>query len=262
MHHTRTCIMCVGRPLVRMSPCSGEGKGPRGAIFVLGDHVPRKLHTALSHGFLNNAPKSTDPLFGVSTHACMHAYTCSAHLNLPGFLFPSFAGANLALNQPAWLSSTAAGGEAKKCVDGNRDAQFSAGSVCSSTAEVAPWFKVALPKGARVVFVVVWNREDCCAAQINPFTITLLDAQNNVIAEQQFTSVLSQYIWAIAHDNVGYLKVALDSTEARQLHMAEVEAFGIEITGDVMRSLSASLTLGHFTGTGLYPFKNSSMNEG
>ena len=134
-------------------------------------------------------------------------------------------GSNLALHQPASLSSTD-GSRASSCVDGITDPDGTDVSVCRSQAELRPWLKVQLLRGSRVVLVVVWTPGDCCTGPRVPFWMRLLDPHNGTIAERRFAQTLRRYEWPVGYSNVGYVQVQLDGTSPDPLTLAEVEAFG------------------------------------
>lgn len=71
---------------------------------------------------------------------------------------------NAARGRPATQSSTIAGGEASRAVDGNADGVFSSGSVSVTTAnEGAPWWYVDLGMEHDIREIHVWGgNADCC----------------------------------------------------------------------------------------------------
>ncbi|WP_412538293.1 RICIN domain-containing protein [Longispora sp. K20-0274] len=86
--------------------------------------------------------------------------------------------ANLALGRPASQSSTKAGGEAARAVDGNTDGGYFTGSV-THTAETVPepypWWQVDLGSSQPIGTVNVFNRTDCCANRLADYWLFVSD---------------------------------------------------------------------------------------
>lgn len=97
-----------------------------------------------------------------------------------------FQGAdNLALNQPARQSSTAAAGGPEKAVDGNTDGKDQANSFAHTDPGkdgVDPWWEVDLGAENVIDRIVVWNRL-AWISRMNHFRIRILNADRQIIFE-------------------------------------------------------------------------------
>ena len=82
------------------------------------------------------------------------------------------ASENLALNKPAWKSSTYAHTyvpTADKAVDGNAADNFNGKSCTHTKEEQRPWWVVDLGAEYLVSDVVITNRGDCCGDVFEDF---------------------------------------------------------------------------------------------
>jgi YVTN family beta-propeller protein len=85
---------------------------------------------------------------------------------------PLLASVNVALGQFASQSSLVSGGDASHAVDGNTDGNFSDGSVTQTSGAAAQdWWQVDLGAQRRIDFVQLWNRTDCCSANLANFVL-------------------------------------------------------------------------------------------
>gem|GEM_PF-1261023 len=133
------------------------------------------------------------------------------------------------LNIPVDLS-------ASQAIDGNRDGNFSAGSLSHSDFDSQPWWQVDLGARFTISRVDVFNREDCCASSLQDFYV--------LVSEQPFgnsslAALLSNPgVTAVQVSGIGgrpsevavnatgrYVRVQLPSVEYLQL--AEVEVLGV-----------------------------------
>ena len=89
------------------------------------------------------------------------------------------ARANWAVFRPAMQSSTFAGADAARAVDGNTSGSWSDGSLTHTNGEARPWWRVDLLGRRRVEKVDIWNRTDCCGERLTDFSIeTSLNGNN------------------------------------------------------------------------------------
>uniref|UniRef100_A0A1I8GQJ8 WSC domain-containing protein n=1 Tax=Macrostomum lignano TaxID=282301 RepID=A0A1I8GQJ8_9PLAT len=82
-----------------------------------------------------------------------------------------------------YQSSTAAGGVCERAFDGRTNQNYGAGSCTHTNAEKGFW-QAAIKGFARVRFVRIYNRLDCCSDRLNSFSI-FLDGQE---CEQSYSS--------------------------------------------------------------------------
>eukprot|EP00808_Paulinella_micropora_P009603 g9125.t1 len=107
---------------------------------------------------------------------------CAAHSDCAGFELRSLPGDELARNKPTNQSTdqTQLGWTAfsSLAVDGNNDTNFNRMS-CSCTLQGASWWRVDLGRTARVNYVEVWNRGDCCPERLNGYQVWVGDTDTS-----------------------------------------------------------------------------------
>src|SRR5262249_23264785 len=86
-------------------------------------------------------------------------------------LLPAVTGTNLAQGKTATQSSTGAGGDAPRAVDGNTDGNWSGNSVSHTGADANAWWQVDLGQSANVSSIVLWNRTDCCRERMRDYWV-------------------------------------------------------------------------------------------
>jgi azurin len=118
-------------------------------------------------------------------------------------------GTNVAPNGSAKQSSTAHGGEAKRAIDGNTQADYAAnGQTHTNEGEDRPWWELDLKSGQPVSEIAVWNRtgfED----RLDGFTLVVLDADRRELFKQ--TGIPAPRLtskFAIPHDPAGGIRAA------------------------------------------------------
>jgi hypothetical protein len=85
---------------------------------------------------------------------------------------------NLALGKAAAQSSTLPGyatAGAAAAVDGNKDGNFSNGSVTATNLDSNAWWQVDLGASAAIGSIVVWNRTDCCGTRLGDYWVFVSD---------------------------------------------------------------------------------------
>ena len=123
-------------------------------------------------------------------------------------------------------SSTFAGADAPRAVDGNTSGLWSDGSLTHTNGEVRPWWRVDLLGRRRVEKVDIWNRTDCCGERLTDFSIeTSLNGTNwseaRTITGQ--AGVLTSVTFAPPLE-ARHLRVQLKGTG--YLALAEVQVWG------------------------------------
>ncbi|APR78210.1 Fucolectin-related protein [Minicystis rosea] len=130
---------------------------------------------------------------------------------------------NLALGKPTRQSSTDAGGDPERAVDGNTDGDFFHNSVTHTKTESQPWWQVDLQSLQFVGQVVLYNRTDCCSARLSNFSLQVSDDGVNW---QNYIYFLGTAPWRTVmavNRTTRYVRVQLTSYEA--LSLAEVQVF-------------------------------------
>ncbi|CAA6691276.1 MULTISPECIES: glycosyl hydrolase family 95 catalytic domain-containing protein [unclassified Lentimonas] len=92
-------------------------------------------------------------------------------------------GKNVALHQSATQSSTSAGGDAGRAVDGNVDGDYNNKSVTHTSESTNPWWEVDLGGVVRVEQLNIYNRRGN-SDRLEGFSVTLLDAQRQPVFSQ------------------------------------------------------------------------------
>ena len=162
-----------------------------------------KTETALGAIAALRIESSAEPPFAVSTLSMSissgeaRAPTAKAvRIELPGKQrmlhlaeVQVFSGSeNVALKGRAKQSSTDFGGDAGRANDGNTNGDYSANSVCHTSAEDNPWWEVVLTQPATIDRVVVWNRTDggeAIASRTKNYKVILYDAARKVVEERK-----------------------------------------------------------------------------
>ena len=94
------------------------------------------------------------------------------------------ARANWAVFRPATQSSTFAGADAARGVDGNTSGSWSDGSLTHTNGDATPWWRVDLLGRRRAERIDIWNRTDCCGERLTDFSIeTSLNGTNWSVAK-------------------------------------------------------------------------------
>ncbi|CAH1244449.1 PKD1 [Branchiostoma lanceolatum] len=94
-----------------------------------------------------------------------------------GFICEAEKGVNVAMGKTAFQTSTVAGADASRAVDGNTNTDAGAGSCTHSDGiEDNPGWWVDLGHSYTVDRVVIFNRLDCCSERLNPFNIHIGDS--------------------------------------------------------------------------------------
>mmetsp|Transcript_8240 Transcript_8240/g.15079 ORF Transcript_8240/g.15079 Transcript_8240/m.15079 type:complete len:1302 (-) Transcript_8240:105-4010(-) len=139
---------------------------------------------------------------------------------------------NVALGKVATQSTTAHGGVPGRAVDGDANGNWAANSVSHTDAECNAWWKVDLADDAppEVSVVRLYNRQDCCANRLHDVTVQVLDAAENLIAENVHPGVLGWFTESTFDKGVAiggkYVKIVNGCNGNQPLQLAEVEVFG------------------------------------
>ena len=142
---------------------------------------------------------------------------------------------NLARGRPALQSSTA-NGAAGRAVDGNPDGDAGRGSVASTQAQANPWWQVDLGRAHTLDVIRLWNRTDCCAADLGNLTVFVSrsDMSGRSLASLAADPAVWRYqvVTAAGRETLiratargRYLRVQLNGSGT--LALAVVEAYGV-----------------------------------
>jgi F5/8 type C domain len=141
---------------------------------------------------------------------------------------------NVAFNKSATQSSTLAGGNAGRAVDGSSDGNWANNSVTHTNLETQPWWQVDLGSVQSVSWIQVWNRTDCCGDRLTNFYILVSDqpfASTDLATTLSQPGVSSYYTGAppgnpitiTAHRTARYVRVQLAGSN--YLSLAEVQVW-------------------------------------
>ena len=97
--------------------------------------------------------------------------SCIGRLTIMSLCYRCFFQENLAYNKPTDQSSTDAGGNSNRAVDGKIITNYHSGSCTHTQTENSPWWRVDLGRVELVSEVYVVNRGDCCGARLSSFEI-------------------------------------------------------------------------------------------
>ncbi|CAH1244451.1 MRC2 [Branchiostoma lanceolatum] len=93
-----------------------------------------------------------------------------------GFICEAEKGVNVAMGKTAFQTSTQAGADASRAVNGNTNTDSTAGSCTHTVVEDNPRWWVDLGHSYTVDRVVIFNRQECCPDRLNPFNIHIGDS--------------------------------------------------------------------------------------
>jgi hypothetical protein len=129
---------------------------------------------------------------------------------------------NLALGKPTSQSSTDAGGDSARAVDGYTDGDYFHDSVTHTAWEYQPWWRVDLQSLQYVGQVVLYNRTDCCSDRLSDFR---LDVSDDGVSWQTYSypDTAPRRLVMAVNRKARYVRVQLNGTSA--LNLAEVQVF-------------------------------------
>ncbi|XP_067300745.1 fucolectin-1-like [Pseudorasbora parva] len=138
---------------------------------------------------------------------------------------------NLAVDKATTQSSTSGDWFAQKAIDGNRGLQ-QVHTGCSSTLnETNPWWRLDLHDVYRVSKVVVTNRNDCCAEQLDGLEIHIGNSLENNGNSNPICAVIpaiaagESYSYSCSEMEGRYVNLILPGNK-KILTLCEVEVFG------------------------------------
>jgi hypothetical protein len=156
---------------------------------------------------------------------------------------------NLALFKTAIQSTSIHNTVAGLAVDGNRDGDFSAGSVTHTQAYPRQWWEVDLGRQSEISSVPLYNRVDCCQDRLTNFEVHLFDFAHSLVYNATHGSdEENKYDFELPPATAArYVRVQLLGTDA--LSLAEVEVYGtlVRCLGNVafQKPANQSSTLSH-----------------
>ena len=132
-------------------------------------------------------------------------------------------------------SSTANSAPSSRACDGNRDGNFSNGSVTHTNSESEAWWEVDLGRIYVLQQIKLFNRTDCCGSRLSnfhvfisddPFTSTNLNATINQpgVDSFYFDGDVDALAYAFSQQSGRYLRIQLTGSDP--LSLAEVEIYG------------------------------------
>ncbi|XP_065051247.1 uncharacterized protein LOC135680930 isoform X2 [Rhopilema esculentum] len=143
---------------------------------------------------------------------------------------------NLAKGKNAKQSSTGAGGDAKRAVDGNKNSNYRAKSCTHTNRNNQAWWRVDLASTQKIGKVRVTNRGDCCDDRLKNFDIRVGNTDNNPKANGLCTTFPGAVgkgktidLYCTKEVSGRYVFVMLRGND--WLTLCEVEVFGIKGAG-------------------------------
>jgi len=135
-------------------------------------------------------------------------------------------GVNVALEKPATQLGEGYYGLASRAVDGNTSGDWYDNSVTCTSKDNDPWWEVDLEETYVISSIVVYNRQDCCDARLNDFSVTI-----NSVPEWTYTHTgIPDYQTIIPVPNKFGSKVKVSIPGIEYLSLAEVEVYEKEQT--------------------------------
>lgn len=134
---------------------------------------------------------------------------------------------NVALNMPTTQSSTSSGGVSSRGVDGNRDGQWSGGSITHTANEAGPFWNVFFDLQYHLIEEVrVYNRVDCCSNRLDGFIVDIYN-EGELVFSYTNPPGTPPYENIIPVGGVigTSLDVRLPDTTTNPLSLAEVEVY-------------------------------------
>ncbi len=127
------------------------------------------------------------------------------------------------------------GNKAILAIDGNTSGAFSAfpngGSVTHTNNELSPFWQVELTDTFKIENIVIHERTDAgTQTRLNNYTVSILDANQNVIHQQFIADTIgAAFVAAPLGTDGKFVRVQMNNTgAARSLELAEVQVFGGE----------------------------------
>ncbi|KAK2913258.1 hypothetical protein Q8A67_001657 [Cirrhinus molitorella] len=151
---------------------------------------------------------------------------CLSEVEVYGYL----AG-NVAVNGATTQSSTFGNWVAEKAIDSNRGLQQVNTSCVSTLNETNPWWRLDLCDVYRISKVVVTNRKDCCAEQINGAEIRIGNSLENNGNDNPICAVIpaipagESYSYSCGEMEGRYVNMIIPG-EMKILTLCEVEVYG------------------------------------
>ncbi|MCH6255961.1 carbohydrate-binding protein [Puniceicoccaceae bacterium K14] len=144
-------------------------------------------------------------------------------------IFVSASGSlNLALGKTVTQSSTGFEGVPERAVDGDTNGLWNGGSVTHTVPGIGGWWQVDLGSTVNIGEVEVFGRTDtCCIARLSFYTVSILDSNEAVVYEEDFTSFPNPSVTLAAGGVEGqFVRIELDEAAGEvALSLAEVEVY-------------------------------------
>lgn len=144
---------------------------------------------------------------------------------------------NLALSGVATQSSTQSSYSASLAINDNVDGVLSNGSAAQTTQELNPWWQLDLGANDTIGSINLFNTTE--EGNLADFTVSIMDAQNNVTFTQSYTSAPDSLFTIDAGNVIGkVLKIQLNGTHS--LSLAEVQVLKGSIVKKIDQTISFS----------------------
>jgi hypothetical protein len=137
---------------------------------------------------------------------------------------------NVALGKPTSQSSNGYvdKGYSFVAVDGNTNGKWEAGSVAHTVQESGPWWKVDLEGTYEIEEIIIYNRQDCCAARLQGVLVEVF-LDGSVVWSTSPAVIVNPVVVNNVPPNVqgDTVKLSLQKTEI--LNFAELQVFAFSV---------------------------------
>ena len=147
----------------------------------------------------------------------------------------------LSRGRAATQSSTDGDAAPGRAVDGRTDGSYAGASVSRTATQSQPWWQVDLGQPAAISQVLLWNRSDCCASQLQDVYVFVSSVDMNgrtldqlladpAVARGRLAGLDGAASGSVSFRNAAgrFVRVQLGGTAA--LGLAEVQVFGLSST--------------------------------
>ena len=173
------------------------------------------------------------------------------------FISIAYSGdSNLAVGKVATQSSTQAGGDPQRAVDGNTDGDYASGSVSHTKNEPQEWWQVDLGRVQKISKIRIWNRTDCCRERLSSFYVLVSDSPFRSFNLQE--TIHHRGVWNTYHEREAgspteitinstgrFVRIHLAGKDS--LSLAEVQIFGDSDVNQTQTTGGSNLALRKMT---------------
>ncbi|XP_058636568.1 uncharacterized protein LOC131543342 [Onychostoma macrolepis] len=217
----------------RLSPTSDTVSRINGAVIRVGNFPD--IYSNPICAVISTIPSGATANFSCGAmegrYVIVHIPGNGKTLNLCEVEVYRYLGGNRAVDGATTQSSTSGNWISERAIDGNRGLQ-QLNTGCSSTlSETNPWWRLDLLHIYRVSEVVITNRKDCCAEQINRAEIRIGNSLENNGSNNPICAVIpaipagESYSYSCGGMEGRYVNLIIPG-DMKTLTLCEVEVFG------------------------------------